>query len=258
VAASLRYTDLMSYTKQDLIEQSGLPDRTIRNYLARGLIPRPRGHGLAAEYDEEHLVRAVAIGRMRGQGMHIDAITERIADWTTAKFKRFVAKTEPPAEPAPSPPSAPSAPPPPPPPPEEPHPLLGEVVPRARLRGRDAHREIEETDDDDALPQAPSWRIFSLVTGLGLMVDVDAPPVVHRIALENPRQVRADASAVAWQMRARGFATATYPLFGEAVGGSGEHAANPGFVLWGAREERGGAAAEVWSDLGDKQERGLG
>jgi DNA-binding transcriptional MerR regulator len=178
VAASLRYTDLMSYTKQDLIEQSGLPDRTIRNYLARGLIPRPRGHGLAAEYDEEHLVRAVAIGRMRGQGMHIDAITERIADWTTAKFKRFVAKTEPPAEPAPSPPS------PPPPPPAEPQPLLGEVVPRARLRGRDAHREIEETDDDDALPQAPAWRIFSLVTGLGLMVDVDAPPVVHRIALE--------------------------------------------------------------------------
>src|SRR5258708_22428228 len=115
---------------------------------------------------------------MRGQGMHMDAITEQIAGWTISKFKRYVAKTEPPAEPVPSPPPAP------PPEPLSPEPLLGEVVPRARLRSPDAHRELDGAEDDDALPQAPAWRIFSLVTGLGLMVDVDAPPVVHRIARE--------------------------------------------------------------------------
>ncbi len=80
----------MSYTKQDVMELSGLADRTIRNYVKRGLLPAPKGHGLAAEYDEEHMVRAVAIGRMRAQGDHIDVITERIAEWKTAQFKRFV------------------------------------------------------------------------------------------------------------------------------------------------------------------------
>src|SRR5580692_10877596 len=86
----------MAYTRQDLVRRSGLPDRTLRNYIARGLLPRPTGYGLAAEYGEEHMVRAVAIGRMRVQGQPIQAIEQHVAGWSTAKFRRFVSQTDPP------------------------------------------------------------------------------------------------------------------------------------------------------------------
>jgi DNA-binding transcriptional MerR regulator len=169
----------MPYTKRDLIERSGLPDRTIRNYIGRGLLPRPRGHGLAAEYDEEHMVRAVTIGRMRAQGQPIDAIGEQIAGWSTAKFKRFVARTEPPEEqPAP--------------PPDPPH--SGDLEPPsppAAVRQLGARQAVKRAESEHAapggeidLPDAPSWRIYPLISGLGLLVDTQASPVVHRIAAE--------------------------------------------------------------------------
>jgi len=170
----------MRYTKRDLIERSGLPDRTIRNYIGRGLLPRPRGHGLAAEYDDEHMLRAVTIGRMRAEGQQIDAIAEQIAGWSSAKFRRYVARTEPPPEqPPPSPPQD--------------EPLSGAVgspsptavpalgAPRTVTR---AERPQDEPLAEIGLPDAPSWRIYPLVTGLGLLVDAQASPVVHRIAAE--------------------------------------------------------------------------
>jgi len=182
---------------QHLIEQSGLAARTIRHYVERGLIPRPRGLGPAAEYDEEHLARAVAIARMRARGMSVDAIAEHVRGWTTARFKRYVRDTDPAPEPPPAPAPAPA-----PPPASAPARALapddavdGEPVlppgapPRARLRGGedDASRvdgAIDAVSDDARLPDAPAWRIYSLITGLGLMVDVDAPPVVHVVARE--------------------------------------------------------------------------
>jgi MerR HTH family regulatory protein len=151
----------MPYSKRDLVELTGLGARTIRTYCERGLIPRPRGHGLGAEYDEEHLVRALTIARMRASGTGLDAIAEEIAGWTTAKFKRYVADTAPP----------PSAPPGGLPPPTEPPPMGASPFPI-------------EPIVTASLPAAPAWRIYSLLTGIGLMVDVDAPPVVHRIAAE--------------------------------------------------------------------------
>ncbi|HEV3192770.1 MAG TPA: MerR family transcriptional regulator [Polyangiaceae bacterium] len=181
----------MTYTKRDVIERSGLADRTIRNYVKRGLLPAPVGHGLAAEYNEEYMVRAVAIGRMRAEGEHIDVITERIAGWTTAQFKRFVKQTEPRA-PAPPPAPAPPTPPPVASPqsqgaPPLPVPALqeavaheGEPVTRAAVHQESRHDEIA----DGELPDAPCWRIYSLITGIGLMVDVKAPPIVQRIAAE--------------------------------------------------------------------------
>lgn len=180
----------MSYTKSDVVERSGLADRTIRNYVKRGLLPAPRGHGLAAEYDEEHMLRAVAIGRMRSEGEHIDAITERIAGWKIGQFKRFVKQTEPRA-PEPVPPRAPPTPPPAPPPQsmgaplpvavrQEPAADEGEPVARGAVHQYNRHDNIA----DGELPDAPCWRIYSLVTGIGLMVDVRAPPIVLRIAAE--------------------------------------------------------------------------
>jgi DNA-binding transcriptional MerR regulator len=173
---------VMTYFKEHVIERSGLPDRTIRNYIKRGLLPPPVGHGLGAEYSEEHMLRAVTIGRMRAQGIKIDAIAEQIAAWSNAKFKRFVADTEP--QPTAAAPAAPPT------PPEAPEPaaLRGEIPPRAELPPRGVPQEatIERHDPigDATLSDGPCFRIVSLLPGLGLMLDVDAPPIVRRIAAE--------------------------------------------------------------------------
>jgi len=173
--------------------RSGLPDRTIRNYIRRGLLPRPVGYGLAAEYDEDHMVRAVTIGRLRAEGIHIDAIADQIAGWKTSQFKRFVARTNPeqPEEPAPAPTPvasvparAPASAPVPAPaasaPTHSDEALLGEPVERASLRTPKGHEAITQA----ALPEAPRWRIYSLLSGMALMVDDSAAPVVQRIAAE--------------------------------------------------------------------------
>ena len=62
----------MEYTKDEILARSGLGDRTIRKYMERGLIPRPHGHGLAATYDDEHMVRAITIARLRRAHRRLD------------------------------------------------------------------------------------------------------------------------------------------------------------------------------------------
>jgi hypothetical protein len=151
----------MAYGKRDLIEASGLPDRTIRNYIVRGLIPRPKGHGLAAEYSEDAMIRAVAIGRMRAEGQHIDLITEKVARWTQAEFREFVDATAP----RPSPPDD-AAPEPAPPP------VVDGTLERRVVRGEGGLRE------------APCYHVVTLLPGITLMVDADAPEIVLRIATE--------------------------------------------------------------------------
>ena len=74
--------------------------------------------------------------------------------------------------------------------PEPPHvegePVLPGSAPRRRLGHGDGHDAgpLEEHDGDARLPEATAWCIYPLITGLGLMVDADAPPVVHRVAAE--------------------------------------------------------------------------
>jgi DNA-binding transcriptional MerR regulator len=175
----------MPYFKQHLMERSGLPDRTIRNYIARGLIPKPRGHGLAAEYDDEHMVRAVGIGRMRERGMNIEEITVHVEGWTTAKWKRWVRDTEPePPAPPPAPGPAPAATPLPGGDAVEGEPVLPGAKAHARLGGGGERQAPIEQIDGEILPDGPAWRMYPLITGILLMVDADAPPVVHRIAAE--------------------------------------------------------------------------
>lgn len=163
----------MPYTKQHLIAQSGLPNRTIRNYIKRGLLLPPTGHGLAAVYSDEALLRAVAVGRMRAQGMHVDVIAEQIAGWKTARFRRFVAETDP-APRAGEPPTTREAAFP---PAGAPELLEGEPVASRRLLRR-------EPIGDLTLPEGPSFRVIPLLPGLGLMVDSRAPGIVQRVAAE--------------------------------------------------------------------------
>jgi DNA-binding transcriptional MerR regulator len=68
----------MGYTISDLEERAGVKARTIRGYVRLGYINPPRGRGTGAEYDEEQLLQAVSVVRMRAQGAGWTAIAESI------------------------------------------------------------------------------------------------------------------------------------------------------------------------------------
>jgi DNA-binding transcriptional MerR regulator len=55
-------------TLSDLSQESGLPARTIRFYIARGLMPGPVRAGRGAVYTEEHLVRLEKIKQLQAEG----------------------------------------------------------------------------------------------------------------------------------------------------------------------------------------------
>ena len=54
-----------SYSLSDLASLTGIPERTIRSYIGRGLLPPPDGRGRAASYGPEHLERLQFFQRVR-------------------------------------------------------------------------------------------------------------------------------------------------------------------------------------------------
>jgi DNA-binding transcriptional MerR regulator len=54
-----------TYTLEQLAEASGINERTIRSYIARGLLPPPVGRGRASSYESAHLVRLKFIQAVR-------------------------------------------------------------------------------------------------------------------------------------------------------------------------------------------------
>ena len=66
------------YDIRTLIELSGVPRRTIYFYTQQGIIPPPRGAGLAARYGEVHLLRLRMIPLFRRQGLRLDDIRQRL------------------------------------------------------------------------------------------------------------------------------------------------------------------------------------
>jgi len=54
-----------SLSLDDLARESDIPERTIRSYIARGLLPQPTGRGRAASYGEEHRTRLAFIKALR-------------------------------------------------------------------------------------------------------------------------------------------------------------------------------------------------
>ena len=54
-----------SYSLDSLTEQTGVSKRTIRYYVATGMIPPPSGAGRGARYGAEHLARLQAIGAVK-------------------------------------------------------------------------------------------------------------------------------------------------------------------------------------------------
>ena len=67
---------MSEYTIQELIEQSGIPRRTIYFYTQQGILPPLQGAGLSARYQRVHLLRLKLIPYLRQGGMRLDQIHE--------------------------------------------------------------------------------------------------------------------------------------------------------------------------------------
>jgi len=185
----------MLYRLADLVERSGLPARTIRSYVDDGYLPRAEGRGASsAVYTEEHLLKAIAIARMRARGDGWDEVDARTRDASVRRLRALVKELDGDA-PTPIVPTAPS-PTAPPPPPEAAAPRAGSAsvklldgVTRAP-RGPDsttlgsAGVTAIEAAVEVGLRGATELVMAEILPGLSLLLRRDAQPLVKRVAAE--------------------------------------------------------------------------
>jgi DNA-binding transcriptional MerR regulator len=155
----------MDLTIADLIAQSGVAARTIREWIRLGLLPRPQGVGPAALYTRDHLLRVWVICAHRREGIGLEETRKVIATMTPREMARY--KPKPPA-PEPAPEAAPS-------------PALDPGLDPRRLEA--AANDGRQLAQGRALP-GRRYAVVPLLPGLILMVDEDSPSIVRRAALE--------------------------------------------------------------------------
>ncbi len=63
----------------ELAERTSVPARTIRYYIARGLLPGPRKGGRGAAYGPEHVERLERIRQLQAQGYSLADIARTLA-----------------------------------------------------------------------------------------------------------------------------------------------------------------------------------
>ncbi len=90
-----------TYDIQELVNQSGVPRRTIYFYVQQGILPPPEGAGLAAHYGEDHLLRLQLIPLLRQQGLRLDEIRARFAQMNVAEMRGLLQTSHPSPAPAP-------------------------------------------------------------------------------------------------------------------------------------------------------------
>jgi DNA-binding transcriptional MerR regulator len=71
-------------TLAEVAAKSGFPGRTIRFYIARGLLPGPGKAGRGATYGPGHLARLREIRDLQGQGFTLLEIAQRLSGGTRA------------------------------------------------------------------------------------------------------------------------------------------------------------------------------
>ena len=76
------------YEIGELEEETGLPARTIRYYISRGLLAPAYGRGPSATYDLGHLLRLRLIMRYRDERRPLDEIRDRLGDMSDEDVER--------------------------------------------------------------------------------------------------------------------------------------------------------------------------
>lgn len=85
-----------SMSISELAEAAGVTPRTIRFYVAEGLLPPPSGAGAQREYSSEHLLRLRAIKRLKGDYLPLTEIRRRLAYMSLEQLENLVRQPEPP------------------------------------------------------------------------------------------------------------------------------------------------------------------
>ncbi len=75
--------EVNEYSLNELSEKSGIPGRTIRYYISRGLVQRPIGGGKGASYTEDHLKRLNIIKMLQEAGLSLAEINHKLTDADT-------------------------------------------------------------------------------------------------------------------------------------------------------------------------------
>ena len=66
----------------DLVEESGIRARTIRFYIARGLLPGPQKAGRRATYGEIHRKQLQGIKKLQAKGLTLNEIARSLGEGT--------------------------------------------------------------------------------------------------------------------------------------------------------------------------------
>lgn len=148
---------------EELAEQAGVPVRTIRYYIAEGLLPGPGARGKGALYTEDHLLRLRLIRRLVEQHVPLAEIRERLALLSTGDLRRLLAEEERQAPGAPGVADATSA-----------REYIAALLQRARsLRTRTLAEQAPRQPAPAPQP-AETWRRIVLAPGVELHVRADA------------------------------------------------------------------------------------
>lgn len=86
--------DEISLTIEELSEQTQTPVRTVRYYIAEGLLPGPGSRGKGASYTEEHLLRLRLIRRLTERRAPLAEIREVMARVTPDEIRTLLAEED--------------------------------------------------------------------------------------------------------------------------------------------------------------------
>lgn len=78
------YGVVMKLSLKQLSDQADVPERSIRFYIQKGLLPRPQGETRAAVYNEGHLADLLRIRQWQQAGLSLDAIGNLLQGRTAA------------------------------------------------------------------------------------------------------------------------------------------------------------------------------
>jgi DNA-binding transcriptional MerR regulator len=71
-------SDRADYTIGDLARLAGVTPRTVRYYVAQGLLPAPVTHGPATRYGESHLARLLLVRRLQRRHLPLAEIRRQV------------------------------------------------------------------------------------------------------------------------------------------------------------------------------------
>jgi len=79
-------------TLKELVEESGVSERTVRYYMANGIIPPAPRSGPGVRYPRGHLTRLRLVRRWQEENLPLEQIRKLLADLTDVEVERLYQK----------------------------------------------------------------------------------------------------------------------------------------------------------------------